>query len=135
MKPAAAHSIAIAAVILVIVTVTAGWIVNLRAGPKLGLEAGAMVVMVPLALFVLTAMWLTVRAMAEKRLRLNALAATAICAFFAYILVAVTCGPIACFQAGPNRAMGWFLVGGVALAALVHHVLLGWLARPAPPAD
>jgi hypothetical protein len=129
MKPVAAHSIAIAAAFLAIVAATAAWIANLRAGPKLGLEAGAMVVIVPLALLVLTAIWLVVRAMLGGRQRWGALGATTICAVLAYVIVALTCGPVACFQAGPNRAMGWFLVGGVALAALVHHVLLGWLVK------
>jgi hypothetical protein len=129
MRPVAAHSIAIAAAFLAIVVATAAWIANLRAGPKLGLEAGAMVIMVPLALLVLTAIWLVVRSMLGARQRWGAIGATAICAVLAYAIVALTCGPVACFQAGPNRAMGWFLVGGVALAALVHHVLLGRLVK------
>jgi hypothetical protein len=45
----------------------------------------------------------------------------------AYLIVAMTCGPVACFQQGSNRAMGWFIVGGVALAALVHHLALARL--------
>jgi hypothetical protein len=135
MRPAAAHSVAIGAVILVIVGVSAAWIASLRSGPKLGLEAGAMVIMVPLALAVLTAMWLVAWAMIGGRLRLGAIGMTAVAAILAFAVVAFTCGPVACFQAGPNRGVGWFLVGGVALAALVHHVLLGWLQRPAPGND
>jgi hypothetical protein len=130
MKPAATHAIAIAAAIAAIVATTAAWIVNLRAGPKLGLEAGAMVLIVPLALFVLAGMWFVVRLWLSAPLRWGVVAMTCLCALFAYVLVAVTCGPIACFQPGPNRAMGWFLVGGVALAALVHHGVLAWLSKP-----
>ena len=42
----------------------------------------------------------------------------------AYVITAVYCGPVACFQPGPNRLMGWFVVLGVAAAALVHQVVL-----------
>jgi hypothetical protein len=40
---------------------------------------------------------------------------------FAYAAVALMCGPVACFVPGPGLYMGWFLVGGVALAGLAHH--------------
>jgi hypothetical protein len=129
MGPVASHTLAIAAAVLALVAAAAGWIVNLRAGPRLGLEAGAIVVIVPLAMLVLFAMWLVVRTLLA-RVRRGALGMTAVCAMLTYTIVAVACGPITCFQAGPHRAMGWFLVGGVAAAALVHHVVLGRLAAP-----
>jgi hypothetical protein len=130
MRPVASHTLAIAAAVLALVAAAAVWIVNLRAGPRLGLEAGAMVVIVPLAMLVLFAMWLVVRTLLARRIRWGALGMTAVCAMLTYTIVAVACGPITCFQAGPHRAMGWFLVGGVAAAALVHHVVLGRLAAP-----
>jgi hypothetical protein len=34
------------------------------------------------------------------------------------------CGPVACFAPGPSRLMGWFVLGGVAIAALLHHLVL-----------
>jgi hypothetical protein len=42
----------------------------------------------------------------------------------AYGQVAIYCGPFACFTPGSARMMGWFLVGGAAAIALVHHVVL-----------
>ena len=130
MKPGPAHALAILAAFAVIVAVTALWIVHLRLGPRLdGWTGGITLVFVPVLLLILMAFWLIARPILGHWIdwRLGLVAAATIVPV--YVLVAITCGPIACFRQGPNRAMGWFIVGGVALAALTHHLLLSRLRR------
>jgi hypothetical protein len=130
MKPIPAYLVAAAAAFVVIVVVTALWIVHLRLGPRLdGWVAGPMVLFVPMFLLILTGCWLIARPVLGRWIdwRLGTVAAATLIGV--YLLTAVICGPIACFQPGPNRAMGWFIVIGVAAAALMHHLLWTRLRR------
>ncbi|MEX0852534.1 MAG: hypothetical protein WD036_04520 [Bauldia sp.] len=123
------HVVALIAALAVIVAVSAAWIVNLRMGPRLdGFTAGPMVIFVPFGILILTAVWLIVRGVLHGRVRWTAIKVGLASLGLATIGVAVGCGPIACFAPGPDRLMGWFLVGGVALTALVHHVVLNSFA-------
>ena len=127
-RTARAHIAALVAAFLTILAVGALWIVNLRMGPKLGLEGGAMVVFLPLMLLLATALWLIVRGVLHGRVRWTAIKVVVASLALAYVVVAVDCGPIACFAPGPDRLLGWFLVGGVALTAFVHHMVLNSFA-------
>jgi hypothetical protein len=119
-----AQAAAIGVAFLVIVAVSAGWIVHLRMGPKLdGWTAGPMILGVPVVLIGLTVIWLIARGLVGRRAQWSVAVPVVASAVFAYAVVAVMCGPIACFQQGPNRAMGWFIVGGVMAAALAHHLV------------
>lgn len=124
-RSARAHIVALIAALGTIVAVSALWIVNLRMGPRLdGFTAGPMVVFVPFGIVLLTAFWLIARGLLHGRVRWRAATALAAAGALALVIVAGYCGPVACFMAGPNRLMGWFLVGGVALAALAHQLVL-----------
>ena len=125
-----AHLGALGAGFLVIVAVSAAWIVNLQRGPRLdGFTGGITVVFVPMVLLMLGAGWLAVRAIAGRWKAWTATSVLLVTAGISYVLTAITCGPIACFQPGPNRAMGWFVVGGLTAIAAVHHAVLGRLRR------
>jgi hypothetical protein len=114
------------AAFLAIVVVTFGWIVNLRMGPRLeGFTGGPMALFVPLALLLLTAGWLILRGVLHGRVHWGVLGVLVVTAVATLVIVAVTCGPVACFVPGTsNRLAGWFLVLGVPLVALVHHLVL-----------
>jgi len=45
------------------------------------------------------------------------------------IAIAAACGPIACLRFDGNRLLGWFLVGGTALAATAHHLVFTQMRR------
>jgi predicted permease len=119
-----AHAVALIAALEALVAVSIAWVVNLRSGPRLGLEASAILVFLPIGLLILFGMWLVLRFLLVRRLRWTGLLALAGSIALGYLMVAASCGPVACFQAGPNRYMGWFLVLGIALAALAHHLAL-----------
>ena len=129
------RALALLATFLVIVAVSAAWIVNLRMGPPLeGLAAGATVLFVPMVIVVLTAGWLIVRGVLHGRVRWRAVTVLAVAVAVSFALIAVNCGPVACFRAGPpNYLAGWFTLVGVPLAALVHHVVL--VSFPLVPSD
>jgi hypothetical protein len=122
------HGLAILAALLVVVATTALWIVNLRMGPPMeGFTGGPMALSLPILLLVLTVVWVVIRSVAG--LRWSALSVFLASAIAAYVLAAIWCGPVACFVPGPNRLMGWFLVGGIAIAALAHHLVLAAFSR------
>ena len=124
-RPARAHILALLATFLAVVAASALWIVNLRLGPPLeGLVGGPMVVFVPFVMLIFVAVWLVIRGLLHGRVkwRVSTVLLTTLVA--SAIVVAFTCGPISCFTPGMNRLMGWFVVGGVAIAALVHHLIL-----------
>lgn len=129
-RPILANICALAAAFVVIVAVTALWIVSLRLGPRLdGFSGGAMVIMMPIALFVLTAIWIVLRALFRRNRVFAAWIAFAGGAVIALVAVVANCGPTACFVPGNERLMGWFAVGGTGLAALVHHLVLARFAK------
>ncbi len=119
-----AQAVSLIAALEVIVLASLAWVLNLRSGPVLGLESGAILLFLPLALIIVFAMWLVLRFLLLRRLRWPALLVLAASLVLGYLMVAASCGPVACFQPGPNRMMGWYLVLGVAGAALAHHFAL-----------
>lgn len=124
-RPARAHILALLATFLAIVAVSALWIVNLRLGPPLeGLSGGPMVVFVPFVMLIFVGVWLVIRGLLHGRVkwRLTTVVLTTLVA--SVVVVVFTCGPISCFTPGANRLLGWFVVGGVTIAALVHHLIL-----------
>lgn len=124
-RPARAHLWALIAAFIAILAVSSLWIVNLRMGPPLdGFTGGPMVIFVPVFVLFLTGMWFAARGVLHGRVHWRAITVLVVALVFAYAVVVVYCGPVACFAPGPNRLMGWFVVGGVALAALVHHLVL-----------
>ena len=124
-RPARAHVLSLLAAFVTILIVSALWIVNLRMGPRLdGFTGGPMVIFGPFFLLIMTGLWLGVRAVLHGRVHWSVLTVAVATLVLAYVITAVYCGPVACFQPGPNRLMGWFVVLGVAAAALVHQVVL-----------
>jgi hypothetical protein len=121
-----AHLAAIAAGLAVIILVSAAWIVHLRLGPRLdGWVAGPMIIGVPFVLLVTGAAWLVMRAILQRWRPLTALSAVLVATLTVYAAMTVTCGgPFACLMPGPNRMLGWFVLAGIALFALVHHIVL-----------
>ncbi len=119
---ARAHTRALIAAFVTFLVVDALWVVTLRLGPRMGLEAGALVLFVPVYLFILGLVWFAVRYVARVRWRVtNVLAVTVIVPL---VLVMADCGPIACFVPGPDQMSGWFVVVGLPLIALAHHFVL-----------
>lgn len=108
----------------IIVLASLAWLANLRNGPTFGLESGAILLFMPLALVIIFAMWLVLRFLLLRHLPWPALLVLAASLVLGYLMVAASCGPVECFQPGPNRMMGWYLVLGVAGAALAHHFAL-----------
>jgi hypothetical protein len=117
-----AQLLAIFAAFAAVAAVSIGWLVHLRMSPRFdGFTAGPMVLGVPAALAGLTIIWLLARGLAEGSTRWNIAVVLIAGTAFAYAVVAMMCGPVACFMPGANRLLGWFIVGGVALAAVAHH--------------
>jgi hypothetical protein len=132
-RPARAHILALIAALAAIIATSALWVVNLRLGPPLdGWVAGPMVVFVPAIVLILSAIWLLVRAVLHGRVRWRSSSVLAATLGLSLVVVLFTCGPIACFTPGNNRLLGWFVAGGVAIAGLVHHLVLNRLT-PVPP--
>lgn len=124
-RPVWAHILALLAAFLAIVAVSALWILNLRIGPPLGgWVAGPMIIYIPAVLLIMTGLWLIVRAIVHGRMHWRALTVGLFAFVLSFVTVVVTCGPIACFMPGPDRLLGWFVVGGVTVIALVHHLVL-----------
>ncbi|MCC6981899.1 MAG: hypothetical protein IT535_01380 [Bauldia sp.] len=119
-----AHVVALIAALEIVVLTSLAWAATLRAGPPLGLDGGAILLFMPLGLLILFGMWLVVRFLLVRRFRWTILAVLAVTLVLGYLIVAASCGPVACFTATPNRHMGWFLVLGIALAAAAHHLAL-----------
>lgn len=118
-RPVTAHVWSLVAAAVVLVGVSALWL--LWRGGSLG-DVGA--AEVPFGLLFLTAVWLIVRAVAHGRMSWHVVTVIVAAAALAYGQVAIYCGPFACFAGGDAAMMGWFLVGGAVLIALVHHFVL-----------
>jgi hypothetical protein len=123
-RPALAHIFALIATLLAIVAVGALWLAYYRTYPRGTGFDDLTGIFVPFALLFLVGVWLVVRAIAHHRVQWRVLTVIVAALALAYAQVAVYCGPVSCFTSGSNRFMGWFLVGGAALAALVHHFVL-----------
>jgi hypothetical protein len=127
-RPARAHVAAIAASAVVVVAVSALWLMHFRTYPGGSGFDDLSSVYVPFALLGLSALWLVVRALLEGRFRWRVVTVFIVSLAFALAPVLIYCGPVACFIPGPQKYMGWFLVIGVAVAALAHHIVLGRVA-------
>jgi hypothetical protein len=124
-RPARAHIFAVMAAFLAIIAASALWIVNLRSGPRLdAFSGGAMVVFVPFLLLIVVGIWLAIRGALHGRITWRSPMVLIGSLILASLFVIGYCGPVACFMPGSNRLMGWFVLGGAALAALVHHLVL-----------
>jgi hypothetical protein len=118
-RPVSAHVWSLIAAAVGLVVVSALWL--LWRGGGLADAGGAEV---PFGLLFLTAVWLIVRAVAHGRMSWHVVTVVVAAAALAYGQVAIYCGPLACFTGGDAAMMGWFLVGGAVLIALVHHFVL-----------
>jgi hypothetical protein len=123
LKTIAARVLAVLAAFAADLAASVGWLVNLRLRPDFtDFQVGLVTLGVPVALTGLTVIWLLARGLAEGSARWNAFVVVIGACVFAYAAVAFMCGPVACFVPGPTLLMGDFIVGGVALAALAHHL-------------
>jgi hypothetical protein len=119
-----AHLLALLAALAAVVVVTALWIVNLRMGPPLeGFTGGPMLISMPMFLLLVVGAWLVVRALLQGTIRWHVVLVVVVAAAFALAPVILYCGPVACFAPGPNRLLGWFVVVGAGIVALVHHLV------------
>ncbi len=123
-RPLHAHVLAGLAALALVVAVGALWLLHYRSYPRGTGFDDLTGVFVPFVLLILTGLWLIIRALLEHRLRWRSLTVFITALAFALAPVVLYCGPVACFAPGPNRFMGWFVVIGVALGALVHHLVL-----------
>lgn len=131
-RPLSAHILALIAGLATVVATSALWIVSLRLGPPLdGWVAGPMVIFVPALVLILLTVWLLVRAALHGRIRWRISTVALATLLPAVAVVVLNCGPTACFVPGNDRLLGWFVVGGVVAAALIHHVVL-ILTTPVP---
>lgn len=129
-----AHILALLAAGAVIAVASAAWIVSLQMGPPLdGFVAGPMIIFVPMFLVVGTGLWLAVRAILHGRVRWRGWLVALVSAVVGFGLTLVYCGPSACFSGmgGTHGMMGWFVLIGTMLSALVHHVILELTSRVA----
>ena len=123
MRRLSVHLLAILAALGVIAAVGVSWILHLRVAQIYGSTPELIVSAVPIALVSLTSIWLLARALLWRRMQWSLILLLTASIVFAYAVVAIMCGPVACFVPGPYRLSGWFIVGGVALAALTHHLI------------
>lgn len=131
-RPLIAQMFALIGALATVVATSALWIVNLRLGPPLdGWVAGPMVIFLPAFVLILLAVWLLVRAALHGRIRWRISTVALATLVLSVAVVIVNCGPTACFTPGNDRLLGWFVVGGVVAAALIHHLVLT-LITPVP---
>ncbi len=123
-RPVRAHVWAFLASLLAAVVVSALWLAHYKTYPRGTGFDDLTGIFVPFVILVLVGLWLVLRAVLHGRVRWKVVTVAITSLAFALAPVIVYCGPVSCFAPGPNRLMGWFVVAGVALAALVHHVVL-----------
>jgi hypothetical protein len=98
------------------------WILHLRLGPPIeGFAGGPLLAAVPMLLLTLGIVWNALRFSMRRSISWNPVTVAAAAGGFGFVAIAFTCGPTACFIPGENRLLGWFVVGGITLAALAHH--------------
>jgi hypothetical protein len=127
-----ANYASIAAAGMVVFLATGAFLILLPRGP--GVEIGSWPLMMPFGLAAIVALWIVLRVVLLKSLAWTAIAVALSSLVFAYALTAALCGPIACFQASPRYHMGWFIVGGAVLAALIHHLAYSSMKPGSPRA-
>lgn len=123
-RPIHAHVWSLLAALGIIVIVSALWLAWYRSFPRGTGFDDLTGIAVPFGLVFLTAVWLVVRAVAHGRMNWHVVTVIVAALALAYGQVAIYCGPFACFTPGSTRMMGWFLVGGAVVVALVHHFVL-----------
>ena len=124
-----AHPLALGAAFLVIAVATLCWLAWFKSYPRGTGFDDLSGVAVPFALIGLTALWLIVRALLHGRVQWRTITVVVVAFAFALAPVIIYCGPVACFAPGPSKFMGWFIVIGVAVAALAHHWALEAASR------
>ncbi len=98
------------------------WILSVRLGPPIDGFAGApLLAMVPMLLLTLGIVWNVIRFSMRHSINWTSATIAGSAAGFGFVAIAFTCGPTACFIPGENRLLGWFVVGGIILAALAQH--------------
>jgi glucan phosphoethanolaminetransferase (alkaline phosphatase superfamily) len=129
------HALAIGAMLLAIIITSAAWIGNVLSGPPLdGWTGGVTIIFVPLLLIIFGFAWLFIRLIVRRFLALSTRNVAWVSALASYLVVLITCGPVACFaNTNSNRRMGFFLVGGAILIALTHHLVLTRFPKQTPP--
>jgi hypothetical protein len=124
-SPAHAHAAAIASAVVAVAVASGFWLLRVNQGGVEDLSEGWL----PAAILLLAAAWLVIRALLEHRIQWRVITVIIVAAAFALWPVILYCGPTACFTPGPNGLIGWFIVGGVAFAALVHHLVLTGMSQ------
>jgi len=122
LKTFTTQCIAILASLGAVAAVSAGWVLHLHINEQVDARAGGPLVLgLPVALASLTLIWLLARGLIGMKVKWSFALIVVAAAVFAGGVVAALCGPVACFRPGAYAAIGWFIVGGVAFAALAHH--------------
>lgn len=117
-----AFLLSVLAEFLVLFAVIALWILNLRLGPPIeGFSGGPLLALVPMLLLTLGIVWIALRFGMRRSINWTPGTVAAAAGGFGFVAIAFSCGPGACFMPGEYRLLGWFVVGGIVLAALVHH--------------
>jgi hypothetical protein len=98
------------------------WLLYLDLGPPIdSFTGGPLLAAVPMLLLTLGIVWIALRFGMRRSINWTPATVAAGAAGFGFVAVAFSCGATACFVPGANRLLGWFVVGGIVLAALAHH--------------
>ena len=121
-RAARAFLLAALAEFLVLFAVIGLWLLNLRLGPPFENSPNAqLLAVVPMLLLTLGIVWLALRFGMRRSINWTPATVAAGAGSFGFVAIAFSCGPGACFVPGEYRLLGWFVVGGIVLAALAHH--------------
>jgi hypothetical protein len=121
-RAAKAFLLAALAEFLVLFAVIGLWLLNLRLGPPLETSPNAQLLAVtPMLLLTLGIVWLALRFGMRRSVNWTPATVATAAGGFGFVAIAFSCGATACFVPGEYRLLGWFAVGGIILAALVHH--------------
>jgi hypothetical protein len=119
---ARAFLLSVLAEFIVLFAVIGLWILNLRLGPPVeGSPAAPLLAVVPLLLLTLGIVWIALRFGMRRSVNWTPATVAAAAGGFGVVATVFSCGASACFVPGEYRLLGWFVVGGIVLAALVHH--------------
>jgi hypothetical protein len=117
-----AFLLALIAEFAVLLGVIGLWIVNLRlGGPVENSPDAPLLGVMPMMLLSLGIVWLALRFGMRRSIDWTTTTVATGAASFGFVATAFSCGSGACFLPGEYRLFGWFVVGGIVLAALVHH--------------
>jgi hypothetical protein len=117
-----AFVLALIAEFVVLFAVIGLWLLTLRFGPPPENSPNAQLLgVVPMLLLSLGIVWQAIRFGMRRSIDWTPATVATGAAGFGFVAIAFSCGPGACFLPGEYRLMGWFVVGGIILAALAHH--------------